>query len=130
MRRHLRTANGAAASCGARSRLSPWCEPERVPYYSLPRRTPARHRAVPAPDLDAPGTIRFADLEGTRRDFQVAGLVTDHTEERNQQVFEAETTEQVIDVRARPVRSGVKSAWKSVLAILVVTTRLPTTVTS
>jgi hypothetical protein len=60
-----------------------WCEPERVPYHSLPRRILERYREVPAPDLDAPGVFRFADLERTKRDFEAAGLVIDHVEERS-----------------------------------------------
>jgi ubiquinone/menaquinone biosynthesis C-methylase UbiE len=102
-----------------------WCEPERVPYHSLPRRILERYRELPAPDLDAPGVFRFAELERTKRDFEAAGLVIDHTEERSVMVFEAETSDEVVDwVRAfglarllEDVSESDRAAWREELTL-------------
>jgi hypothetical protein len=78
-----------------------WAEPDRVPYYTLPRRLLARYRAVPGIDPEAPGPFRFSDLERIRRDFAAAGLSVDHVEEMDVTVFEAETDAEMVDwVRA------------------------------
>jgi ubiquinone/menaquinone biosynthesis C-methylase UbiE len=78
-----------------------WAEPERVPYYTLPRRLLQRYRALPPIDPDAPGTFRYADLERVRRDFGRAGLRLDHVEEMEVTVFESETDTEMVDwVRA------------------------------
>ena len=78
-----------------------WAEPDRVPYYTLPRRLLERYRAVPGIDPEAPGPLRFADLERITRDFAAAGLSLDHVEEMQVTVFEAETDAEMVDwVRA------------------------------
>jgi ubiquinone/menaquinone biosynthesis C-methylase UbiE len=78
-----------------------WAEPERVPYYTLPRRLLQRYRALPPVDPEAPGTFRYADLERVRRDFGRAGFLLDHVEEMEVTVFEAETDAEIVDwVRA------------------------------
>ncbi|MCC6524473.1 MAG: class I SAM-dependent methyltransferase [Polyangiaceae bacterium] len=78
-----------------------WAEPDRVPYYTLPRRLLARYRALPGIDLEAPGPFRYADLERLTHDFAAAGFSLDHVEEMDVTVFEAETdAEMVAWVRA------------------------------
>jgi len=78
-----------------------WAEPERVPYYTLPRDLLQRYRALPPIDADVPGTFHHADLERVTRDFGRAGFVLDHVEEMEVTVFESETDEEIIDwVRA------------------------------
>jgi ubiquinone/menaquinone biosynthesis C-methylase UbiE len=78
-----------------------WAEPDRVPYYALPRRLLARYRALPTIDLDAPGPFRYADLARITHDFAEAGFALDHVEEMEVTVFEAETDAEMIDwVRA------------------------------
>jgi SAM-dependent methyltransferase len=78
-----------------------WAEPERVPYYTLPRRLLEPYRPVPPTDPEAPGTFRYADLERVVRDFDRAGLTLDHVEELEVPVFEAETDTEVVEwVRA------------------------------
>jgi ubiquinone/menaquinone biosynthesis C-methylase UbiE len=74
-----------------------WAEPDRVPYYSLPRRLLARYRALPRLDLEAPGPFRYADLERIARDFAEAGFSLDHVEEMEVAVFEAETDAEMVD---------------------------------
>ena len=76
-------------------------EPDRVAYYSLPRRLLARYRALPGIDPEAPGPFRYADLERITRDFAEAGLSIDHVEEMEVTVFEADTDAEMVDwVRA------------------------------
>ncbi|MBL9147325.1 MAG: methyltransferase domain-containing protein [Phycisphaerae bacterium] len=78
-----------------------WAEPERVPYYTLPRRLLQRFRALPAPDPEAPGTFRYADLEKVRHDFGRAGFRIDHVEEMDVTVFESQSDAELVDwVRA------------------------------
>lgn len=78
-----------------------WAEPERVPYYTLPRRLLERYRALPGIDSEAPGPFRYADLERITRDFATAGFSLDHVEEMEVTVFETETDSEMVDwVRA------------------------------
>ena len=78
-----------------------WAEPERVPYYTLPRRLLERYRALPPIDPEVPGTFRYADLERIARDFGRAGFLLDHVEEMEVTVFESETDAEIVDwVRA------------------------------
>lgn len=100
-----------------------WCESERVPYHSLPRRILERYREMPPIDVEAPGVYRFADLERTKRDFEAAGLVIDHAEELSVQVFVAETGDEVVEwVRAlglgrllESVAQDDQAAWRAEL---------------
>ena len=73
-----------------------WAEPERVPYFSLPRRVLERHRPLPPIDFAAPGTFRFADPERMQRDFRDAGLRIEHVEEMEIPVMEAETAAELV----------------------------------
>src|SRR5207237_7164297 len=99
----------SAALANAREALLPsgvlvaalWAEPDRVPYYALPRRLLERYRAVPAIDPEAPGPFRYANLARITRDFAAAGFSLDHVEEMEVTVFESATeTEMVEWVRA------------------------------
>ncbi len=74
-----------------------WAEPDRVPYYTLPRRLLERYRAVPGVDPEAPGPFRYANLDRINRDFAAAGLSLDHVEEMEVTVFEAETDAEMVD---------------------------------
>ena len=74
-----------------------WAEPERVPYYTLPRQILARHLPlISSPDPLAPGTFRFADLAQIERDFHAAGYVIGHVEEMDTAVMEARTDAELI----------------------------------
>jgi ubiquinone/menaquinone biosynthesis C-methylase UbiE len=101
-----------------------WAEPERVPYYTLPRRLLERYRALPPIDVEAPGTFHYADLERVTRDFDRAGFRLDHVEEMDVTVFEAETDAEIVDwVRAlgltqllNDLPEPEQRAWESDLA--------------
>lgn len=78
-----------------------WAEPERVTYYTLPRRLLQRYRALSPVDPEAPGAFRYSDLERVTRDFGRAGFLIDHVEEMNVTVFESEADAEMVDwVRA------------------------------
>lgn len=74
-----------------------WAEPERVPYFTLPRRLLERYRRLPTLDGEAPGTFRYADLARVVRDFRDAGFTLNHVEEMDVPVFEAETAAEVVE---------------------------------
>jgi len=73
-----------------------WAEPERVPYYTLPRFVLERYRTVPPIDPEAPGTFRYADLGRLQRDFAAAGFAIEHIEEIDVEVMEAATDVELI----------------------------------
>jgi SAM-dependent methyltransferase len=73
-----------------------WAEPERVPYYTLPRRLLEPDRRLPAFDPEAPGTFRYADRGRLVRDFERAGFTVTHVEEMDTPVFEAESAAQIV----------------------------------
>jgi SAM-dependent methyltransferase len=78
-----------------------WVEPERASFFTMPRRLLERYRSLPAPDPEAPGMFRYADLEWVVRDFNRAGFTLDHVEDMEVPIFEAETAgEAVAWVRA------------------------------
>lgn len=101
-----------------------WAEPERVPYFTLPRDLLARYAAVPEIDFEAPGTFRYAHVERIYRDFAAAGLQIEHIEECEIPVMEAETVGDLITwVRAfglerlvKDLSSEVQAAWEADLA--------------
>ena len=108
-----------------------WAEPERVPYYTLPRRLLERYRPIPAIDPEAPGTFRYASLERVVRDFGEAGFKLDHIEEIDVTVFEAETAAELVAwVRAfgltqllNDLPEGDQLAWEQDLTSAVEGTR-------
>jgi ubiquinone/menaquinone biosynthesis C-methylase UbiE len=73
-----------------------WAEPERVPYFTLPRRLLLRYRAVPAEDFSAPGTFHYAELERVSRDFAEAGFSIELVEEMEIPVMEASSSAEVV----------------------------------
>lgn len=73
-----------------------WAEPERVPYYTLPRSVLERYRPLPPIDPEAPGTFRYADLGRLQRDFAAAGFAIEHVEEIDVAVMEAATDVELI----------------------------------
>jgi ubiquinone/menaquinone biosynthesis C-methylase UbiE len=85
-----------AMAPGARLVAAVWAEPDRVPYFTLPRRVLAPYRALPPIDPSAPGTFRYADPEALRRDLQRAGFRVEHAEDFDVAVMEAGTTAEVV----------------------------------
>ena len=73
-----------------------WAEPERVPYYTLPRRLLEPDRRLPAGDPEAPGTFRYADQARLVRDFAHAGFAVAHVEEMDIPVFEAVSAAEIV----------------------------------
>lgn len=73
-----------------------WAEPERVPYFSLPRRALGTLRPLPPVDPEVPGTFRYADLGRLQRDFAAAGITVRHVEEMEVAVMEAATEDALI----------------------------------
>ena len=74
---------------GAPLVLAVWAEPERVPYYQLPRRALERYRDVPPVDFRAPGPFRYASPARLRDDLEAANLELRHEEEIDVAVMEA-----------------------------------------
>ncbi len=76
-------------------------EPERMPYYTLPRRLLESYRRLPTLDPEAPGPFRYARLDRIVRDFNLAGFTLDHVDELEFTAFETRTAvEAVAWVRA------------------------------
>lgn len=73
-----------------------WAEPERVPYFTLPRRVLGRYVPLPPIDREAPGTFRYADAGRLHRDFAAAGFTIEHVEEQEVSVMEAETGAELV----------------------------------
>jgi SAM-dependent methyltransferase len=102
-----------------------WAEPERVPYFTLPRRVLARYVALPPIDPEAPGTFHYADVGRIHRDFTAAGFTVEHVEERASDVMEAETgAELVAWARAfgltrllNDLPEEIQEAWETDLVI-------------
>ncbi|MEO6572478.1 MAG: methyltransferase domain-containing protein [Polyangiaceae bacterium] len=73
-----------------------WAEPERVSYFTLPRRALEKYSTLPPIDFNAPGTFRYADPERIERDFSSAGFSIEHIEELEVAVMEAETGAELV----------------------------------
>lgn len=100
-----------------------WAEPERVPYYTLPRTLLRAHCDVPEPDPDGPSTFRYASLERIHEDFLRAGFTVEHVEETEVPVFEAESPGEMLGwVRAlglddlvNALPAAEQRAWETAL---------------
>jgi SAM-dependent methyltransferase len=71
-------------------------EPDRVPYFTLPRVLLQKYRPLPALDLDAPGPFRYAEPQAIARDFSASGFTLDVVEEMDVTVVEASSSAEVI----------------------------------
>lgn len=76
---------------GGRLVAATWAEPEKVSYYTLPRRALAPYRDVPAVDVHAPGTFYYSDPLALTRDLEAAGFRVDSVEAVQVDVMEART---------------------------------------
>jgi SAM-dependent methyltransferase len=73
-----------------------WAEPQRVSYFTLPRRALQPHHTVPPQDPDAPGTFFYADANRLSRDLRTAGFEVQHTEDFEVDVMEARSDAELI----------------------------------
>jgi len=73
-----------------------WAEPERVPYFTLPRRVLEKCVSLPPINADAPGPFRYADAAQLHQDFRAAGFTIEHVEEQEVAVMEAETGAELV----------------------------------
>ena len=73
-----------------------WAEPERVPYFSLPRRLLERYSALPPIDRAVPGTFRYDTPARIAQDFTQAGFAISHTEELETAVMESESSAEML----------------------------------
>ncbi|GAA5173840.1 class I SAM-dependent methyltransferase [Niveibacterium umoris] len=93
-----------AALKGARHALRPggllvvavWAEPERVPYFSLPREVLARHAPVPPIEIGVQGTFRYAAADALARDLVESGFDLLAQEEVEVDVMEARTPAELV----------------------------------
>lgn len=90
----LRAARRALVDGGALV-VAVWVEPDRVSYWSLPRRALAKHVPLPPIDFDA-GTFRYADREKLARDLGAVGFSVTHEEEMSIPVMEATSDEELV----------------------------------
>lgn len=74
---------------GGKLVIAVWAEPERVPYYSLPRGVLARYAAVAPPDPDQPGTFYYANPARLQQDLHDCGYTLEHSEETEVPVMES-----------------------------------------
>jgi SAM-dependent methyltransferase len=78
-----------------------WADPERVAWWSLPRRVTAKYAPMPPFDPEKPGACRFGTKERIERDFSLAGLSVTHIEEHEVPIVEGPDASVVVDwVRA------------------------------
>jgi ubiquinone/menaquinone biosynthesis C-methylase UbiE len=73
-----------------------WAEPERVSYFSLPRRSLEKYSAPVPIDFYAPGTFYYADVARIERDLTVAGFAIETIEEMDVAVMEAATGDALV----------------------------------
>ncbi|MCC6232076.1 MAG: class I SAM-dependent methyltransferase [Verrucomicrobiales bacterium] len=111
---------------GAPLVLAVWAEPDRVPYYTLPREVLARYAAVPSTTVGLAGTFRYADPEVLPRELSDVGYSVVSCEELLVEVMEAETERELIAwARAfglgrlvDPLPWSVQKAWEADLSAL------------
>jgi len=97
-----------------------WAEPERVAWWSLPRRVTEKYAPLAPFDPERPGPCRFGTKERIERDFSLAGLSVTHVEEHEVPIVEGPDASVVVDwVRAvmtsfaDAVPEGKRSAWEA-----------------
>ncbi len=98
-------------------------EPERMPYYTLPRQLLAKYRALPPIDYTAPGPFRYADPARIAADFAQAEFTVEHIDELDFAAFEGTVAEVVEWCRAMGLNKLVnelsaadQEAWESDLS--------------
>lgn len=82
---------------GGRLVVAVWCEPERIPWWSLPRRVTERFAALPPRLPDGPSPFRYAAQAKLAADLARAGFDVEATEERQTSVVEAAAVDGLVD---------------------------------
>lgn len=77
--------------------LAVWCEPERIPWWSLPRRVTERFAALPPRAPDAPSPFRYAMATKLEADLARAGFGIAASHEVETSVVEAPTADGLVD---------------------------------
>lgn len=90
-------ATARALRAGARLVLAVWCEPARVPWWTVPRRVTERFATLPPRAPDAPSPFRYAEPSRLEADLARAGFEVDVTEERTTSVVEAADASGIVD---------------------------------
>jgi len=73
-----------------------WAEPERVPWFSLPRRALQKYRPVPPIDDTVPGVFFYADPARFDGDLRRAGFEPGQLEELDVVVMEASSPSELV----------------------------------
>ncbi len=73
--------------------IATWAEPERVPWWSLPREAQRAFVTVPEIDFHVPSPFRYASREVIQRDLRAAQFELLHHEEMHADVVEASSGE-------------------------------------
>lgn len=107
---------------GGRLVLAVWCEPERIPWWSVPRRVTERFAALPPRPPDGPSPFRYAAQAKLAGDLARAGFDVEATEERQTPVVESADVDGLVDwVRvvlapwADAVPVARRAAWDAAL---------------
>ncbi len=94
----------ASALAGAHSTMAPggvlvaavWAEPERVSYFTMPRRVLQPYRPLPPVDPASPGAFYYAAPERLPDDLLRAGFRVEHVEELEVPVLEVTTADELV----------------------------------
>jgi ubiquinone/menaquinone biosynthesis C-methylase UbiE len=108
----------------ARLVLAVWAEPERTPYFTLPRQLLGKWRQVPPLALDRPGTFRYASPDALEAELVAQGFEVEHTEELEVKVMEAENAGGLVawvrafglDKLVRDLPADAQEDWAAELA--------------
>ena len=96
--------------------IATWAEPERVPWWSLPRQAQRAFDAVPEVDFLVPSPFRYASREVIERDLHASHFELLHHEEMHADVVEAMSGEGIAtwirQVLGRMCPQGHISTWE------------------
>ena len=103
----------------ARLVLAIWAEPERVPYFTLPRQLLGKWCQVPPVAVERPGTFRYASQDALDAELVAQGFEVECTEELEVKVMEAENPSGLIawvrafglDKLVRDLPADVQEQW-------------------
>ena len=115
-------ATARALKPGGRLVLAVWCEPARIPWWSVPRAVTERFAELPPRPPDAPSPFRYAAQEKLEADLARAGFDVEATEELHTSVVESADVDGFVDwvrVVLSPWADAVpverRAAWEQAL---------------